>query len=73
MAENVSLFKVIDVVKRTGINKYGEIEQYYDVYFETKSGIKSNITVSADKNEKEIEEIVKKEAEKLEYIARLKM
>ena len=69
----MKLFKVIDVVKRTGINKYGEIEQYYDVYFETKSGIKSNITVSADKNEKEIEEMIRKEAEKLEHVANLKM
>ena len=72
MVENVKLFKVIDVVKRTSITKEGEIEELYEVYFETKSGIKSSITVPVSAKKEDIEKIVSEEAEKLEYVKSLK-
>lgn len=72
MAEDFKLYKVIDVVKRTDITKAGDIVDNYEIYFETKSGIKSSIIVPASMNEKEVQERLEKEAEKLEKIFSLK-
>ena len=72
MVEEIRLFKVVDMVKRTGIDKHGEVKQYYDVYFETKSGIRSNVTVPADMSKEEIEKVITAEAEKIEHVVGLK-
>ena len=72
MVEDVKLYKVTDIVKRTSITREGEVEEFYEVYFETKSGIKSSITVPVKAKKEEIEKAVSEEAEKLEYVASLK-
>ena len=72
MAGDVRLFKVVDMVKRTGIDKYGELQEYYEVYFETASGIKSSVTVPVNAKKEEIEKLIEQEAEKIEYVAKLK-
>lgn len=68
----MKLYKVTDIVKRTSITREGEVEEFYEVYFETKSGIKSSITVPVKAKKEEIEKAVSEEAEKLEYVASLK-
>lgn len=72
MGDDYKLFKVTDVVKRTGIDKHGEIYEYYEVYFETASGLKSSITVPVNTKKEDIERIVSVEAQKLEDIYHLK-
>jgi len=72
MTEDIKLYKVTDIVKRTGIDKHGEIYEYYEVYFETASGLKSSITVPVNTKKEDIEKIVTEEAQKLEDIYHLK-
>jgi len=73
MTKDVGLFKVTDVVKRTTIDKEGNFVEYYDVYFTTKSGINSSVSVPVKAKKEEVEKIIRQEAEKLEYIRSLKL
>jgi len=71
MVEEIKLFKVVDMVKRTGIDKHGEVKEYYEVYFETKSGVTSSITVPVNMSSEEIEKLLTQEAEKIEKVFHL--
>ena len=69
--KEVNLYKVTDVVRRTSINKAGEIEEFYEVYFQTKSGKISSILVPITATQEDIQKAVKKEASKIEDVMKL--
>jgi len=71
MVEEMKLFRVVDMVKRTGIDKQGNVNEYYEIYFETKSGVTSSITVPVNMSSEEIEKLITQEAEKIEKVFHL--